>query len=112
MAWNAIAIKVSQVFYIFVTKFSAHFLVTQKRRVANDDIHRRPLRLIDFGSLGDFRSLVSKDCIYVLYRHGWIENRFFWQAISVIPQPLNVSDLDRHLRQFVSVFVDLDAMHL
>ena len=39
-------------------------------------------------------------------------NRFTRKAIAIISQPLDVANLNGHLRQFVGVLVGLDAVQL
>ena len=53
-----------------------------------------------------------QDRIHVHNILGLFENRFTGETIAVISQPLDVADLDRHLREFVGVLVGLDAIEL
>ena len=88
---HASRIQLAQGIYVFVAKLTAHFLVTQERRVADDEIHFRP---IGFRCLA--LSVVGEDRIAVLNIIKLAQNRLCRPANGVLMQPLQITYPNHH----------------
>ena len=92
---------------VFIAQFGAHSFVAQERRIAEDDIGFRPCGFNRFALL-----IEGQDRVHLFDGFDRLQDRLAGHAEAVVAQPLNVTDPDGDLREFVRVFVDLDAVQL
>ncbi|MNF68744.1 hypothetical protein D3C84_506100 [compost metagenome] len=100
---HAAFVELAQAFGVGSAEFAAHLLVTEKRRITNNHLRRRPLR---------FAAVFGNQCIAVFNAVERTQDRVLRNRPAVALAPLQVTDPYGNAGQFGGVFVDLQAEHV
>src|SRR2546430_1310752 len=119
--------RATKFLHVISTHFAAHQLIAQKRRIADDDITRRPFafcvkfeRVISsvFARLSFFQcfcfapKMRNQEGVFVLEMVQLLEHgiAFVWE--TVVASPFQITDLHGNLCEFERVGVEFDGFEL